>query len=357
MSIHDLSSPFNEIYNKFLDYLQYEKGYTYHTIRAYKTDIKQFLQFLQKESLTLEEMEKSYFRSYFSWMNSKFKISKRSQARKINALRSLFRFLIREKIVKTNSAKNFSTPRYQSSLPKPYYPNEMGEILEFCKTDKLYKKSKSHQKNPKKTNDYNYLTIRNQVIIELFYSTGMRVSELCRIKFLDIEPVYQRYAAKKAKRKFQNRHNSQFRSPKSNYRNGDLSEKIKIRGKGNKERYVFIGRKCLELMSDYIKKREGFLIGKNRINEYLFLNKSAYPLTTRGVRYILTTMDKHLSVPRGMHPHRFRHTFASDLLNNGADIRAVQEMLGHASLSTTQKYIKISKDRLREVYRKTHPHA
>ena len=306
------------MFENYREYLELEKGFSLHTVDAYGHDVWQFLTFLQSEGIELQEVDRLYFRSYFSYLNQKRKITKRTQARKVNSLRSFYRFLVREGILDKNQAREFSTPRHKTSLPKPFYPNETEEILE---------------KSARPDNRPDYLQLRDQVMVELLYSSGMRVSELVSV---DIGSVEQLEAVA---------------AP------GDRSAKLKVLGKGGKERYVFLGRKICSLLSEYLPRRAEFASLRKSSSLALFLNNNGRRLSARGVRYVLKNLDSQLDVARGVHPHRMRHTFATDLLNSGADIRAVQEMLGHASLSTTQKYIQISRERLRDVYRQAHPHA
>ncbi|MCB1177133.1 MAG: tyrosine-type recombinase/integrase, partial [Leptospiraceae bacterium] len=186
-------------------------------------------------------------------------------------------------------------------IPKNFTPIETTEIIDF-----------REEKNE-------FIQKRNLAIIEVFYSSGMRVFELVNSKWENLS--------------------------------SDFTQ-LKILGKRNKERYVFLGEKAIQALRDYKDSLEEY-----NVDSFIFLNFRKKKLTTRGVQYILEETRKKLGWEKKITPHKFRHTFATDLLNEGADIRHVQELLGHSSLSSTQIYLSVSKERLKEVYRKAHPHA
>lgn len=318
------SEEFFTYYKLFQDYLCFEKGFSKNTCDAYLGDLQQFLNWMQMNDFALADIKKNEFRSYLYFLSQTCRISKVSQARKITSLRTFYKVLIKENIIANNVAKNISLPKQPKSIPKPFYPDDMGEIISTAIDDRAEKQEDVFGKGNRPKLASTFLPLRNALIFEILYVSGMRVSELCSIQLSDIPRNFC---------------------------------KIKVLGKGNKERFVFLGRSCQKILQEYLQKREVYLSELKKGCSYLLLNQNATRLSERGVRYILNHFNKILQIPKGIHPHRFRHTFATDLLNAGADIRAVQEMLGHASLSTTQKYTEVSKDRLREIYRKAHPHA
>ncbi len=285
---------------QFLNYLAFEKNYSQHTISAYQKDIFDFIEFCQSEQQNLETIDSLFVRSYFSALNLKQKLDKKSQSRKLSALRSFYKFLYKQEWISNNPALYVKFPKTKKSLPKSFSPIEMETILEseIPKTPILEK--------------------RNIAILEVLYSTGMRVFELVNAKIED-------YSEK--------------------------DSQMKILGKRNKERYVFFGTKAKEALKEYLILRGMPQTG------YLFVNHRGKKLSTRGIQFILEDIQKTIGFEKKITPHKFRHTFATDLLNEGADIRHVQEMLGHSSLSSTQIYLSVTKDRLKEIYRSAHPHA
>jgi len=285
---------------KFLNYLSFEKNYSEHTISAYQKDVSDFIKFCESEQQNLETIDSLFVRSYFSALNLKQKLDKKSQSRKLSALRSFYKFLYKQEWISSNPALYVKFPKTKKSLPKSFSPIEIETILE----------SEIH-KTP-------ILEKRNTAILEVLYSTGMRVSELVNAKIEDYS---------------------------------EQESQMKILGKRNKERYVFFGAKAKEALREYLILRGMPQTG------YLFVNQKGKKLSTRGVQFILEDIQKTIGFEKKITPHKFRHTFATDLLNEGADIRHVQEMLGHSSLSSTQIYLSVTKDRLKEIYRSAHPHA
>lgn len=313
--------------DKYRDYLQFERGYSTHTLEAYLRDIHQYLGFIQSQTDFLHEVDRPLFRRYLTWLSRELKVEKRSQARKITALRSFYRFLSRKEILPNTTAESFSAPRHKTGLPKPLYPTDTGRLYQQMENktaaagDSL---AGQPGDSPEQSLTEKYRLYRDAYLIDLLYNTGLRVGELCSLTLGHVS-------------------------------HGE--KKFKVMGKGRRERYVFIGESCLALQKKYLTVREEFLRLKKKDFSALFLNLRPGPLTTRGVRFILNKWNQEKPITRGLHPHRLRHTFATDLINNGADIRSVQELLGHASLSTTQKYTEVSRERLRNVYMHAHPHA
>jgi len=323
----ELSSGSLDLLERFYTFLYAEKGYSAHTLRAYLADVSEFLVFLEKEDMTVQDLDLQLIRSYFTertgsnftgkaadqrsitGKSSNRKLNPRSQARKLSSLKSFLRLLLRDDIITENPTGRISSPRFYKKLPSRIKQSSMMDLLEFLN---------SHQEK-KNTLPY-YLNIRDRAIFELLYSTGMRISELLSLDLKDASMSDSR---------------------------------IKVLGKGNKERIVFVGKEAAGALQDYLSIRN-FL---NPVSHKLFLNFRGDALDTRGVRHRLSELRKKLGMKETLHPHKFRHSFATDLLNSGADIRSVQEMLGHESISSTQIYVAVSRDRLREIHRKCHPHG
>ena len=290
----------------FRQYLEVEKNFSIHTVSAYLRDLKYFFIFCNKEAIDIFSLENVDVRSYFSYLSLQHQIEKRTQRRKLSSLRTFYKFLYKSNLIHENPVLSVSFPKTRKLLPKNFTPIETEEILEFRKGE-----------------GDSILEKRDKAILETLYSTGLRVFELVNAKISDL---------------------SQDRTV------------LKVLGKGKKERYVYLGESAITAISSYLEERS-FLDRDGQGVEEIFLNQKGKKLTTRGIRYILTERKNMMSMGKSMTPHKFRHTFATDLLDAGADIRAVQELLGHASLSSTQIYLSVSKDRLKEVYRKAHPHA
>jgi integrase/recombinase XerC len=290
----------------FMKYLQIEKNSSIHTITSYKQDIEHFIEFMKQQGVS-EFAAVSYVlvRHYLTILHEA-RYARRTVARKISSLRSLFRFLLREEIAQDNPFAITSLPKRENRLPQFLYQEELEKLFIV--------------------NDLNSpLGQRNQAIIELLYGTGIRVSECCQISLDDIDFTI---------------------------------ETVLVQGKGRKERYVPIGNFAIDALTKYLDNgRRELLNEKANPTRRLFLNYKGDPLSTRSVRTILNDMMKKASMSIHITPHMLRHTFATHLLNEGADLRSVQEMLGHADLSSTQIYTHVTKERLRNVYNSTHPRA
>lgn len=285
---------------EFLKYLKDEKNYSKLTVINYGKDLKLFLQFLKIEKITdIKKIDYKLMRSYLSFLYEK-EYSKKTIARNISTLRSFFKYLLKENHIKQNPMTLIQNPKPDKKLPKVLYTNDLEDLL--------------------KIPDINTsLGQRDSAILEMFYSTGIRVSELVSLKIKDIN-FYDR--------------------------------RIKILGKGNKERYVLYGSVLSEKLNCYLK--DGRIKLNKNGSDYLFLNKNGGNLTTRGVEKILDNIVKKSNLKYHISPHTLRHTFATHMLDNGADLKVVQELLGHENLATTQIYTHVSNERLREVYLKSH---
>lgn len=287
----------------FLRYLKIEKNYSNLTVLNYGKDLKLFHQFLILEKISdIRNIDYPILRSYLSFLYER-EFQNSSVSRYISSLRSFFKYLIKENLIESNPMELIDFPKKEKKLPKVLYYDELEKILAIPDTS-----------TP--------LGLRDLAILETLYSTGVRVSELVHIKLKNISFDDKR---------------------------------IKVLGKGNKERYVLFGSKLQKILEDYIKNSRPLLLKEP--NEFLFLNKNGNPLTTRGVEIIIDNILKRGGIPYKISPHTLRHTFATHLLDNGADLKSVQELLGHDSLSSTQVYTHVSNERLKQVYYDTHPRS
>ena len=288
-------------------YLEVEKNFSAHTIRAYSSDILSFLILYNEDSL--KEIDYLKLKEYLIFMQ-KFNYSKTTTARKIASLRTFFNFLYREKITDTNPAKGIHAPKRSKNLPKFLTEEETENIIRNIKSDT--------------PSGY-----RNKVIIELLYSSGMRVSELSGLNFSNL-----------------------------NIENNE----IKVMGKGSKERIVLITDRVKELIKTYIKTVRPLINTdgpqkETDENSPLFINKTGFRLHPQSIRTAIKETVNMIQLPKNVTPHVFRHSFATKLLNHGADLRVVQELLGHASISNTQIYTHVTVERLKEAYNNAHPRA
>lgn len=285
---------------EFLEYLEYQKNYSKDTIHSYGIDLREYVEYININEIDLFEIDYNSIKKYLVFLDEQ-KNKSSTIARKISALRSFYRFLLNKEVVKTNPFSLISLPKKEKHLPRFFYYNELEALFEVPKLN-----------TP--------LGQRDRLILEMLYATGVRVSELVNIKVSDI-----------------------------------TGEKIKVLGKGNKERIVRFGDYALDVLELYLK--DGYKkLNKNKY-DYLFLNNNGEQLTTRGIRYILDNIIKRTTIDKKISPHMLRHSFATHLLNEGCDILTVQELLGHESLSATSIYTHITNDRLKEVYFKCHPRA
>lgn len=285
--------------DKFIDYLKIERNASEYTIINYSGDLRDFGKFLGGASL--ESVNYLLLRRYLASMRKK-NYAKRSTARKLASLRSFFRFLYREGYIKTNPASSITTPKLEKKLPLFL---DTGEVIKLIEAP----------------DEKDISGLRDRAILETLYSTGMRVGELVRLNIDNIDFI---------------------------------SGVAKVFGKGRKERLAPIGDKALRAIRNYLTKRG---IEKLTDKKAVFLNKKGGRLTDRSVRRVVEKYIKRVSLREGVSPHTLRHSFATHLLNRGADLRCVQELLGHANLSTTQLYTHVTTKRLKEVYEKSHPRA
>lgn len=290
-------------FEKFLIYLEVEKNYSKWTVAGYGENIDMFLSFLeQKKCKNLNQVNYILIREYLVELYH-HNYSKKTIARHISSLRSFFKYLEKEGRIENNPMLLISNPKLDKRLPNILNYEQVEELLE-CP-------------------DLNTpIGIRDACMLEVLYSTGIRVSELVGLQLSNL---------------YLNRH------------------QIKVLGKGNKERYVLFGSPCFKKLGAYLNIRNELLKGEN--HSYVFVDAHGRPLTTHGVRYILNKYTKGKDFKTRVTPHTIRHTFATDMLNEGADLKTVQELLGHENLSTTQVYTHVSNERLRRVYLEAHPRA
>lgn len=297
---------------RYVKYLRYERNASPHTIRNYHSDLLQFRDFLcqhkAEKRIKAEAITPLNIRSYMAYLFENER-KKTSVARKLAAVRAFFKFLVRERLLKTDPAASVSTPKLDKTLPRIMSEEETNGFL-----DRLGVAARGGD----------WKMVRDRAMLELLYSSGLRVSELVG---LDI-------------------------------RNMNFGENfVLVRGKGGKDRIVPFGSKARAALEEFLPARERLLHETRTGCTALFLNARAGRLTTRSVARILQSYITRFGPQVHVSPHGLRHAFASHLLAEGADLRAIQEMLGHKSLSTTQKYTQVSIKHLLEVYDKAHPKA
>ena len=290
----------------YLEFLTFEKRLSENTLSAYERDIKQFLLWLEAENLSLEEVDKLAARNYVFYMGQK-KLSKNAISRKLSSLKGFFAFLVEDGQRPINPFQTIHSPKKDKPLPKVVKEIDMSTFF-----DELYA-------------DDSPLAQRDQVLFELMYGSGLRVSEVVGLNVIDVK----------------------------------AHSLVRIMGKGSKERIVPLSAKSKEILERYLAidgGRAKLAIGRDQ-ETALILNHLGKRLTRRGVIYIIDQYVEKGALHYHISPHSFRHSFATHLLDHGADLKLIQELLGHASLSTTQIYTKVSAARLREQYDAGHPHA
>lgn len=294
--------------NLFIEYLQIEKNYSQYTIVNYVADIEDFFAFMNEQALLqLEDITYNDTRLYLTQLHKK-EYSRKTVSRKVSSLRSFFKFLVREEKLNENPFSLVSLPKKEQKIPQFLYEEEIKKLFSIsdCSTP---------------------LGQRDQALLEVLYGTGIRVSECCSIQLSDID---------------------------------FFIGTVLVHGKGGKQRYVPFGSFAQEAIERFLNDGRPALTGKLQADDqhgFLFVNNRGKPLTERGVRYVLNEVIKKTSSTLHIHPHMFRHTFATHMLNEGADMRSVQELLGHAHLSSTQVYTHVTKDHLKRIYMSHHPRA
>ncbi len=289
---------FSYYIDKFINYLGIEKNYSQHTITNYQRDLREFAAFLESRNCQdIKNIDYFILRKFLGVLSEK-KLGKRSLSRKISTLKSFFKFVVREGIVKNNPAASLIYPRLEKSLPKFLTEKEVDLVLSLPQGEGLF-------------------PLRDRAILEFLYSTGARVSEMTALKAEEVDLI------------------------------GGM---VKVKGKGRKERLLPLGEPAVNALKQYLDARSDNC-------KALFINQRTKNLTDRGVRSIIARYIKKAALTLSVSPHTFRHSFATHLLNRGADLRSVQELLGHSTISTTQIYTHLTIDSLKNVYQKAHPRA
>ena len=287
----------------FIAYLKYERNASPHTISNYRRDLLQLAHYLESKKLSLKDIDNIVLRGFLAVLYDRGE-KKSTVGRKLAAIRSFFQFCVRKRWMDDNPAKVVSTPKQDKSVPSFLSEEEMQEFLDLPQTAKP-------------------LDLRDKAMLELLYATGIRVSELVGICLEDV--------------KF-------------------ASRLIRIKGKGKKERLVPFGRTAEKSLRSYLRVRP--LLNKEQVEETaFFLNYRGQKLSSRSVERTVDKCIQRSAVRRKISPHSLRHSFASHLLSRGADLRIIQELLGHESLATTQKYTHLDLKHLLDVYRKSHPRS
>ncbi|MDF2571370.1 MAG: xerC 2 [Sporomusa sp.] len=304
----------DELLGQFILYLRIEKNASQHTIHNYKRDILQFAEFVlcqDAEETLFININPLLIRSYLAYLKSE-RYAKATIMRRIAALRSFFRFLCRENILSQNPFNAVRTPKLEKKLPVFLDADEITELIALP--------------------DHSPLGLRDRAVMEMLYATGVRVSELAGITLPDID--------------FGGR-------------------TIIVSGKGAKQRIVLMGRRAAQTLENYLSSARLILCDKpgeygrqfEKNHEYLFVNNRGGPLSDRSIRRIVEKYVEEMALKKNVSPHTIRHTFATHLLDHGADLRSVQELLGHVNLSTTQLYTHVTTERLKANYKNFHPRA
>ena len=288
--------------DKYLEYLKVERKYSNKTILSYKDDLIEYNEFLGNNFTNILNIDMNIVNNYMKYLYDR-KITKSSISRKLSSIRGLYNYLVREDIIKENHFNKIQNPKRELYLPKFLKDEELDKIFSVCNSN-----------NPTEE--------RDTLIIELLYATGVRVSELVNIKIIDI----------------------------------NREEKlIKVLGKGNKERMVIYNNHTKKALDTYLK--DGYNYFNKKSSEYLILNKNGNKLSERYIREIINKKVSQASLDIKISPHTLRHTFATDILENGADLMTVKELLGHESLNTTSIYTHITNEQIKKTYNLAHPRA
>ena len=283
--------------NEYLCYLEYEKRYSQNTLASYKRDLKDFSLYLIKEGTDI--VDEIVIRNYLAFLYSN-NLSKKTISRRISVLKSYYKFIDKKFGYDNSFIKDIKSPKQNNLLPEIIYKDELKKIIFYTFTGKF--------------------SSRNKAITLLLYSSGIRVSELCNIT-LDLIDIENRY--------------------------------IVVVGKGNKSRICPFSNHCKLAIEKYIEKERN-IYAKQDCN-FLFINKYGNKITPRSIENVITNLSKKLFNNKKLHPHLFRHTYATQLLNNGADLKVIQELLGHQNLMSTQIYTHLAKEEINNIYKISHP--
>ena len=296
----------NKPTKEFLDYLKFGKNCSEATILSYQHDIEKFFAFLFKEDVNMDEVDQIVIRNFFTEEISNG-VSKRSCKRRLTALKQFYKYLYKQGYVKDDPFLFINSPKIEKKYPRVLYKEQIEEIL---------------NENRKREDE---LALRDQAILSLLYFCGLRASELCG---LELQNIYLKQRV------------------------------LKVYGKGRKERIVPFNDECKKDIEMYLKVSRTNLLSKNKeLSKKLILNNNGHSLTVRGLEYILDSIELKTGTFLNLHPHILRHSFATHLLENGADLRIIQELLGHESINTTQIYTHVTEEAMQEAYSSCHPRA
>lgn len=296
----------NKPLKQYLDHLKFERNYSDKTIDSYRRDIEKFFAFLAKEDMKMDDVDPPLIRNFLSDELS-HSMSKKSCKRRLSALRGFYNYLVKQKIVSINPFIFVTFPKLEIKYPHALYKEQIQKLFD---------------NNKKRTDE---MMLRDEAIIETLYYTGIRASELVS---LDVQSI-------------------------------NLKERyLRVIGKGNKERIVPFTKECQDAIKNYLENlRDKLAIKSERPSPSLFLSNKGERLTSRGLEYILKQIEEKSGVYLGLHPHVFRHSFATHLLENGADLRVIQELLGHESINATQVYTHVTLESMKKEYASFHPRA
>jgi integrase/recombinase XerC len=315
-----------DVIEKFIGYLRYERNASPCTIREYRRDITQFRDFLTppgEKTLPLDQVDHKIIREFVSSLYDQ-SLERSSIARKLAALRTFFKFCMREGLARQNPARLVSSPKLPRRVPRVLSAEEMNAFLDNLASPPSRRVGSKKQTQKQRENE-KLLLKRDRAILELLYGAGLRVSELVGLNVINVDTQAQM---------------------------------VRVLGKGRKERIVPYGNKARQSFENYWPVRDEILArSADPDHEAVFLNGHGRRLTTGSVRNLVKKYARLSNVNWDLHPHSLRHAFATHLLADGADLRAIQELLGHVSLSTTQRYTQATVEQLIAIYDKSHPHA
>lgn len=299
--VNDMNE-YEDILNDFCDYLKIDKRYSDLTVESYRTEIKGYLDFFKEKNIKVKDIKNSDIKDYLAYIK-KGETSERTLAHNVSVIRTFYKFLLTLKIIERNPTEFLELPKLRKKLPTVLSKEEVEKLLDIDLTD-----------------CYSY---RNKAMLELLYSTGLRVSELVNLELSNI----------------------------------DLENcTLKTIGKGNKERIIPISDYALYYVEKYINEYRGSMLKKG-VNNYVFINNHGNVMTRQGFFKIIKKLAVEKNIKTPISPHTLRHSFATHLLDYGADLRSIQEMLGHSNLSTTQIYTHVSSEHLKDNYNSSHPHS
>lgn len=293
---------YEDILNDFCDYLKIDKRYSDLTVESYRTEMKGYLDFFKEKNIKVKDIKNSDIKEYLAYIK-KGETSERTLAHNVSVIRTFYKFLLTQKVIERNPTEFLELPKLRKKLPTVLSKEEVEKLLDIDLTD-----------------CYSY---RNKAMLELLYSTGLRVSELVNLELSNI----------------------------------DLEScTLKTIGKGNKERIIPISDYALYYVEKYINEYRGSMLKKG-VNNYVFINNHGNVMTRQGFFKIIKKLALEKDIKTPISPHTLRHSFATHLLDYGADLRSIQEMLGHSNLSTTQIYTHVSSEHLKDNYNSSHPHS